>query len=138
MGERFQGAVLVPTADEAVKDLPQQTSSRAVLHRGLSRGRRCRALYRQTTHLRAGGRARHSDPEDPRARERGRLDAFDEEVLYPCLVKPRESHRYVWQFETKLAVVHSLAEMRSAYLASDDAGVDVVIQELIPGPDITA
>ena len=31
------------------------------------------------------------------------LDAFDEKVLYPCLVKPRESHRYVWEFETKLA-----------------------------------
>jgi D-aspartate ligase len=137
MGERFEGAVLVPTADEAVKDLSR--SKRALERYYIVACPEAdvveRFIDKRHTYELAAKRGipipKTLVPENADA-----LDAFDEDVLYPCLVKPRESHRYVWEFETKLAVVNSLAEMRSAYLASEDAGVDVVIQELIPGPDI--
>ena len=139
MGERFHGAVLVPTADEAVKDLSR--SKRALERYYIVACPEAdvveRFIDKRHTYELAAERGipipKTLVPENADA-----LDAFDEEVLYPCLVKPRESHRYVWEFETKLAVVHSLSEMRSEYLASEDAGVEVVIQELIPGPTYTA
>lgn len=136
LGERFAGAVLVPTADEAVKDLAR---SKAQLEEHFIVA--CpdaevveRFIDKRYTYELAAARGipipRTLVPEGP-----DDLVAFDEQVRYPCLVKPRESHRYMWHFKAKLAVVASLAEMRSAYDAAAQAGVDVVIQELIPGPD---
>ncbi len=134
--ERFAGAVLVPTADEAVKDLaynkPQLERSFVVACPDADVVERF--IDKRHTYELAAARGipipRTLVPQGP-----DDLAAFDEQVRYPCLVKPRESHRYVWHFKTKLAVVASLAEMRSEYEAAMEAGVDVVIQELIPGPD---
>jgi predicted ATP-grasp superfamily ATP-dependent carboligase len=137
LGERYAGAVLIPTADEAVKDLANNKPALEqhfivacpdadVVERFIDK--------RHTYEL----AAQHGIP-IPRTlvpESDDALDAFDEQVMYPCLVKPRESHRYVWHFKSKLAVVNSLPEMRRAYRAAADAGVEVVIQELIPGPDI--
>ena len=136
LSERFAGAVLIPTADEAVKDL---ASNKSQLERHFIVA--CpdadvvdRFIDKRHTYELAAARGipipRTLVPQGP-----DDLAAFDEQVRYPCLVKPRESHRYVWHFKTKLAVVASFAEMRSEYDAAMEAGVDVVIQELIPGPD---
>ncbi|HWH96181.1 MAG TPA: hypothetical protein VNT03_20125 [Baekduia sp.] len=136
LGERFAGAVVVPTADEAVRDVAR---SKAQLERHFIVA--CpdadvveRFIDKRHTYELA---AAHGIP-IPRTLVPAGLDdltAFHEQVSYPCLVKPRESHRYVWHFQTKLAVVGSLAEMRSAYEEAVQAGVEVVIQELIPGRD---
>lgn len=136
LGERLPGAVVVPTADEAVRDVAR---SKPALERHFVVA--CpdadvveRFIDKRHTYDLAIERGipipRTLVPQAPED-----LQAFHEEVVYPCLVKPRESHRYVWHFKTKLAVVDSLPEMRSAYLAAVEAGVEVVIQELIPGPD---
>jgi predicted ATP-grasp superfamily ATP-dependent carboligase len=135
--ERLHGSVLVPTADEAVNDLARNKEAleehyivacpdAPVVERFVDK--------RYTYELAAERgipipRTLVPESDDD-------LTAFHEQVMYPCLVKPRESHRYVWHFRTKLAVVASLPEMRQAYRAATAAGVDVVIQELIPGPDI--
>jgi D-aspartate ligase len=136
LGDRFTGAVVVPTADEAVKDVAR---AKAALERYFVVD--CpdadvveRFIDKRHTYDLAAERGipipRTLVPRGP-----DDLEAFHEQVMYPCLVKPRESHRYVWHFDAKLAVVESLAEMRSAYRAAIQAGVDVVIQEMIPGPD---
>jgi predicted ATP-grasp superfamily ATP-dependent carboligase len=137
LADRFGGGVLIPTADEAVRDLAR---NKQVLEQHYIVA--CpdadvveRFIDKRYTYELAAERGipipKTLVPEGPQD-----LDAFDKEVMYPCLVKPRESHRYVWHFETKMEVVHTLAEMRTAYQAAVDAGVTVVIQELIPGPDI--
>ncbi len=55
-------------------------------------------------------------------------------VDFPCLVKPRQSHLWAERIGGKLTVVHSLEEMRRSFDAARDADLEVVIQELIPGP----
>jgi predicted ATP-grasp superfamily ATP-dependent carboligase len=136
LGERYAGAVLVPTADEAVRDLAR---NKARLQRHFIVA--CpdaevveAFIDKRHTYDLAAARGipipRTLVPTGP-----ADLAGFDEQVTYPCLVKPRESHRYVWHFQAKLAVVGSAAEMRAAYDAAAAAGVGVVIQELIPGPD---
>ena len=57
------------------------------------------------------------------------------EVAYPCLVKPRVSHQYVERFGSKLARVHDQAELLAEYDRTAEAGVEVMIQEFIPGDD---
>lgn len=136
LAERFAGAVLVPTADEAVRDLARR---KAELERHFVVA--CpdadvveRFIDKRHTYELAAARGipipRTLVPTGPED-----LAGFAGQVRYPCLVKPRESHRYVWHFQAKLAVVRSPAEMRAAYDAARRAGVAVVIQELIPGPD---
>jgi predicted ATP-grasp superfamily ATP-dependent carboligase len=136
LGERLAGAVVMPTADEAVRDLARNKDrlerhfivacpDAEVVERFIDK--------RYTYELAAERGIPIPRTLVPHSAED--LEAFDEQVAYPCLVKPRESHRYVWHFETKLAVVESFDEMRRAYAAAVDAGVEVVIQELIPGPD---
>jgi len=63
------------------------------------------------------------------------LGNYDKVIHYPCLVKPRQSHRYFELFKTKMVQVNDRDQMVSAYRQAADANLDVVIQELIPGDD---
>lgn len=54
---------------------------------------------------------------------------------YPCLLKPTESHRYYARFGRKMSVVTDAAELLVNYKEASDAGLDVVVQELIGGID---
>ena len=54
---------------------------------------------------------------------------------YPCILKPCESPRYFELFGTKLAKVNDLDELVAAYRAASAVGVEVMLQELIPGDD---
>lgn len=60
---------------------------------------------------------------------------FGENLEYPCLVKPVESHRYYALFRRKIVKVSNIDQMLAAYREAAAAGLDVVLQELIPGPD---
>jgi predicted ATP-grasp superfamily ATP-dependent carboligase len=51
------------------------------------------------------------------------------------LVKPRQSHLYTPLFNEKVTVVRTFEEMWAAYAAAAREGLDVLIQEIIPGPD---
>jgi D-aspartate ligase len=57
------------------------------------------------------------------------------EFLFPCLVKPRVSHRYAEAFGAKLARVHDADELMAEYERAAEAGIEVMVQEFIPGDD---
>jgi predicted ATP-grasp superfamily ATP-dependent carboligase len=61
--------------------------------------------------------------------------ALGAEVMFPCLVKPRESHLWAARFGGKYDLVDSADEMLASYERASDAGLEVVIQELILGRD---
>jgi D-aspartate ligase len=63
------------------------------------------------------------------------LDKLKEQISYPCLVKPRQSHQYFERFRRKLVRVASPDEMRAAFREADQAGLKVLLQEWIPGDD---
>lgn len=69
----------------------------------------------------------------PQSRET--LSEFARSVGYPCIVKPVHSHRYFELFRKKLVIAESHEEMVEAYREASNAGLDVVIQEYIPGDD---
>lgn len=60
---------------------------------------------------------------------------FAKGLQYPCLVKPVESHRYFAIFHKKIVKVHNFNQLLAACQEAEQAGLQVMLQELIPGPD---
>lgn len=60
---------------------------------------------------------------------------IEEKIGYPCLVKPSDSHLFVAHFRTKLFKVQNREDLVEAVHKSKDAGLDVIIQQMIPGFD---
>ncbi len=55
--------------------------------------------------------------------------------MFPCLVKPRVSHRYAELFGAKLARVRDSDELIAEFDRAAAAGIGVMVQEYIPGDD---
>ncbi|HET9085350.1 MAG TPA: hypothetical protein VFN41_13200 [Candidatus Limnocylindrales bacterium] len=66
---------------------------------------------------------------------RADAERIAETFLFPCLVKPRVSHRYAELFRAKLARVHDAAELLHEYDRAAAEDIEVMIQEYIPGDD---
>jgi predicted ATP-grasp superfamily ATP-dependent carboligase len=58
-----------------------------------------------------------------------------EDITYPCLVKPDESHQFFEKFDTKMVQVENFAELEGAYHRAAAVGLKVMLQEFIPGED---
>ncbi len=63
------------------------------------------------------------------------LEVQAAEIGFPLLLKPAESHRFYERFGRKMVRVETLAALHAAYAAAVDAGLSVMVQEIIPGPD---
>jgi D-aspartate ligase len=63
------------------------------------------------------------------------LESFAGMMEFPMLLKPAESHRFAERFKTKMILANTMAELRQWYAAAVDAGLTMMLQELIPGPD---
>jgi predicted ATP-grasp superfamily ATP-dependent carboligase len=60
---------------------------------------------------------------------------YSKTVDYPCLVKPCQSHSYFDRFKRKMVRVESFQQMLAAYQEAAEAGLETMLQELIPGDD---
>lgn len=54
---------------------------------------------------------------------------------FPLLVKPSQSHLFYERFRRKMVVVHGEGELAATLASAQAGGVEVVLQEIIPGPD---
>jgi predicted ATP-grasp superfamily ATP-dependent carboligase len=63
------------------------------------------------------------------------LKAYGRGIEFPCLVKPCFSHKYFELFRKKMVIVNGMDQMLAAYLEASSAGVEVMVQEFIPGDD---
>jgi len=63
------------------------------------------------------------------------VEQYSKTVEFPCLVKPSQSHLFYQQFKCKMFPVNSADEMMSVYRKAEDAGLEVMLQEIIPGDD---
>ncbi|SDD95628.1 Predicted ATP-dependent carboligase, ATP-grasp superfamily [Pricia antarctica] len=61
---------------------------------------------------------------------------YAEQVDFPCLVKPSQSHLFFDHFKRKMFAVENKDELISIYNQSVDAGLEVMLQEIIPGDDL--
>jgi len=63
------------------------------------------------------------------------VEKYSKTVEFPCLVKPSQSHLFYEQFKCKMYPVNSADQMISVYRKAADAGLEVMLQEIIPGDD---
>ncbi len=57
------------------------------------------------------------------------------ELVFPLLVKPRLSHVFEKQFGRKFLTAENFEQLLAGVDAAEKVGVDVLLMELIPGPD---
>ncbi len=69
----------------------------------------------------------------PQSRED--VERYGETIEYPCLVKPCQSHLFFAHFGRKMVPVENLDQMLAVYQQAVDAGMEVTLQEIIPGDD---
>ncbi len=63
------------------------------------------------------------------------VERYSQSASFPCLVKPCQSHKYFDRFKRKMSKVDNLSQMLAVYQQAADAGLEVMLQELIPGDD---
>lgn len=135
-GRELRGALLVPASDEAVVAVSRHKEVLAPhfvvacpdweVTRNFIEKRRTYALC---------ARAGVATPETavPTSDEEGR--AFASRVGFPLLVKPSQSHLYWERFHRKMSLVRSDRELQERLSEALRAGLEVMLQELVPGPD---
>lgn len=63
------------------------------------------------------------------------VESYSKTISFPCLVKPCQSHVYEDRFKRKMVRVENLQQMLAAYQEAVDAGLEMMLQEFIPGDD---
>lgn len=65
------------------------------------------------------------------------VENYSKQIQFPCLVKPSQSHLFFDHFQKKMMPVENREKLISVYKQSADAGLEVMLQEIIPGDDDT-
>jgi D-aspartate ligase len=68
-------------------------------------------------------------------RDESELATAAETIAYPAALKPVEAHKFRRHFPVKGFVCFERAELEDRFAAVRAAGVDVVLSEMVPGPD---
>lgn len=136
LSERWAGSVLMPVTDEAVSDVArakEELSERYVVDCPDWPSAQLFIDKRYTYEIaeRAGIDVPLTEAPSTRAEA---LEAA-RRVGYPCLVKPRQVHLYRPHFGRKLTLVHDRGELMTAFDEAHAFGVEVLVQELVPGED---
>ena len=63
------------------------------------------------------------------------VEKYGSAAQYPVLVKPRQSHKYFEKFKKKMVKAADKYQLMEAYEQADRAGLGVMLQEYIEGPD---
>jgi D-aspartate ligase len=63
------------------------------------------------------------------------LERYASRAQFPCLVKPCQGHLFYEKFHRKVVPVVNIGEAVAVYRQARDAGLDVMLQEIIPGND---
>jgi D-aspartate ligase len=63
------------------------------------------------------------------------VERYGKTIEYPCLVKPCQSHLFFAHFGRKMVPVGNLEQMLAIYQQAVEAGMEVMLQEIIPGED---
>jgi predicted ATP-grasp superfamily ATP-dependent carboligase len=135
-GRRFDGAILIPASDESTVAVSR--------HKPLLGERyvvACpdwditeRFIDKSKTYALASV-AGVPFPRTVVPRGQEDLEACAAEIGFPLLLKPAESHLFYQHFRRKMFRVETLAELTSRYLRAREAGLAVVLQDIVPGPD---
>lgn len=128
--------VLIPCADPYVEFVDEYLHilREHFLIPQTEQGLYTKAMNKETLHTLA---VEHgvSVPETVRVDEENFLEKIESDIKYPCLVKPTDSPAFVTKFRKKLFKVHNREELEASIKMASEAGLEVIIQRIIPGFD---
>ncbi len=133
---RFPGAVLIPATDETIVAVSRHEKVLGQYYRLACTDWEVtqRFIDKQFTYA----LAEHCGVPAPRTLvphtlEEARSGA--KTLGLPCLVKPCQVHLYFERFGKKMLRADSLGQLEEAFTLAMEAGIEVMLQELIPGDD---
>ena len=136
-GERLKGSILVPCCDEGlvfVADHLEALQSRFVL--GGTTALQVRNMLDKQVTLEMARAAGVDTPAFWKVAKLSDLEPVLREARFPLIVKPKMSHRFAKAFGTKFFHVQSSAdELREKLALAIEHGFEVMVVEMIPGPD---
>lgn len=135
-GMRFPGAVLFPAADESVVAVARHKThlARHFLVAATDWQVAQRFIDKQFTYVLAES-CGVAIPRTIKARTLADALCGGREIGLPCLVKPCQSHLFHAHFGQKMVRTNTIEQLEKAYCAASEAGLEVMIQEFIPGED---
>lgn len=135
---RFSGALLVPPSDLSVAALAEHKEDLSQLGYVVAAPdwdivRTCLDKSATYAFARAHG---VSAPATVLINQPADLERFGIEIGFPGVLKPTVSHRYKAVFGRKWTRVDSMDQALTHYRAARAAGLEMVVQELIPGDEL--
>ena len=136
LAKKWQGAVLMPVSDETlvVAARHKEALSRHFRVACPDYATACQVIDKQQTY-RLAVTAGVIAPRTLMPQSLAEVQDFNDEVLFPCLLKPAQSHLFYTRFGVKMFVAENAAQLLNGYNRATDAGLEVMIQEYIPGSD---
>lgn len=136
LGPRFHGSPLMPASDETLGLVARHREELSTWYRVAAPDATIadRIIRKEHTYALADAIG-VAAPRTHRVTSVADLEEHAPRFGYPCLVKPSQSHRYVEIFGRKMVKVGNLEAARAAYREAADVGLEVMLQELIPGDD---
>lgn len=135
LGRRYPGALLVPAHDAPLVAIARhrQTLSESLVVAAPDWPTVRRCIDKDQTYT-VAIEAGVPVPRRVTPRTIEDLEAGIEQVGLPLLVKPSWSHLFVSEFGAKMIHATTAAEARRAFERAANAGLEVMLQEIIPGP----
>lgn len=134
--DRLRGSVLLAGSDEGVEllaDHREELRGRYLLDDSDADAQLC--MLDKLCTYEAAHAAGVPTPRFWRLGSIAQLDALRADLVYPLMVKPRLSHVFQAIFGHKYFLAESFQQVQAGARAASDAGVDVLLMEMIPGPD---
>ncbi|MDG5467375.1 hypothetical protein P9J64_03475 [Deltaproteobacteria bacterium IMCC39524] len=136
LSERWQGAVLMPVSDETllIASRHKELLGRHFLVACPDYATVVKVIDKRKTYTIAN-LAGIPVPQTLLPVSAAEAKEFSQMVGFPCLLKPAQSHMFLEHFRKKMFVADNPSEIIDYYLQASDAGLDMMIQEIIPGND---
>ena len=134
--DALRGAVLLACNDDALEMLLEHREALAekylldVCEPGAQR-----ALLDKLATYRLAAEAGVPTPRFWPAESVAGIEAHKDEYAYPLMLKPLYAHQFKKIFEGKYLMARDFDELLAAYRQASEHGVEVVLLEVIPGPD---
>jgi predicted ATP-grasp superfamily ATP-dependent carboligase len=136
LAARLGGSLLVPASDEAVVAL-SRNRARLARHYVVAAPAwdvvRTFIEKRRTYEVAEAAGVPAPATAVPRSLEEARSAAA--RIGFPLLLKPSQSHLFYERFRRKMVVVPSMRELTARFGEAQAAGLEVLVQEIVPGPD---
>jgi D-aspartate ligase len=132
-----RGAVVLPCADEGLEFVARNRALLATLgYRSVEADDE--VVLAMLDKERAYALARAAGVPAPRTRRVRAVEDLQsaaDEIGFPCALKPLASHVFARHFSGKAFVATDLDELRRAHALTETHGVEMLVTEIVPGPD---